>query len=80
MQRHRKKCLYLACIMHVFCMYSCIYVHMGVHICAYVLICAHIVRLRDLAAKNMHTYEQYEHICMNITKNMHEYNKEYERI
>ncbi len=35
---------------------------MGVHICAYVLICAHIVRLRDLPAKNMHTYEQYEHI------------------
>ena len=80
MQRHRKKCLYLACIMHVFCMYSCIYVHMGVHICAYVLICAHIVRLRDLAAKIMHKYEQYEHKCMNITKHMHEYNKEYARI
>ncbi len=62
MQRHQKKCLYLACIMHVYCTYSCIYVHMGVHICAYVLICAHIERLRDLAAKNRHTYEQYEHI------------------
>ncbi len=62
MQWHRKKCLYLACIMQVYCIYSCIYVHMGVHIYAYVLICAHTGRLRDLAAKNVHTYEQYEHI------------------
>jgi hypothetical protein len=38
------------------------YVHMGVHVCAYVLSCAHIVRLRDLAANNMYTYAQYEHI------------------
>ena len=91
MQGHRKKCLYLACILHVYCIYSCIYVHMGVHICAYVFIRAHIVRLRDLAAKDMHTYEQYEHIVpytsMNeyiqrYIQNIYKYNKleAYERI
>ena len=61
--------------------------HIVVHVCAYVLIRAHIVRLRDLAAKDMHTYEQYEHIVpytsMNeyiqrYIQNIHEYNKAYE--
>ncbi len=58
--------MYHACILYAFvpiCAYGC----------AYVLICAHIVLLRDLAAKNTHTYEQYEHIWTNITKKMHEY-------
>ncbi len=72
MQGHRNKCLYLACILNVNCIYSCTYVHMGVHTCAYVLIRAHNVRLRDFAfaylCLYMHVLEIHkEAICMYLS-------------